>query len=106
MVMGLCGTSLQRQAESYLGSGISLSEFEEAKAYAEHKLALIIEREGDVGGVRREPLYLARIIAETVSGNRLTQCLNGLNELRKQGTKKDSPCPKTQGRPSTTPIVA
>lgn len=100
------GTSLQRRAESYLGAGIRPSELEEATAYAKHKLALIIEREGDAGGARLEPDYLAQLIAETVRGSRLSRCLYEITELREQGTKKDSPCPKTQGRLSTTPIVS
>ena len=99
----LWGTSLRRRAESYLGSSIAPSELEEAKAYAERKLAYIIDREGDANGARRQPDYLAQLIAETVRGNRLSRCLYDIMELREQGTKKDSPCPKTQGRPSYHP---
>ena len=67
------------------------------------KLAYIIDREGDANGARRQPDYLAQLIAETVRGNRLSRCLYDIMELREQGTKKDSPCPKTQGRPSYHP---
>lgn len=66
-------TTLQQQAESYLGTAIEPSEWDKAKAYAERKLKGIIEREGDGGGMRREPWYLAQLIAETVSGNRFSQ---------------------------------
>ncbi len=91
-------TNLRRQVESYLGSSIAPSELEEAKAYAERKLASIIDREGDADGARRQPDYLAQLIAETVRSNRLSRCLYNIMELQAQGTKKDSPCPKTQGR--------
>ena len=102
------GEELQQQAERHLGSEIRPSELEAARAYAERKLAYIIDREGDANGARRQPDYLAQLIAETVRGSRLSRCLNEINKLRElqaQGTKKDSPCQKTQGRLSTTPIV-
>ncbi len=88
MVRSLWETSLQRQAESYLCTGIKPSEIEEAVAYAKYKLALIIERFGDAGGAWREPDYLAQLIAETVRSNCLSRYLNELTELREQGTKK------------------
>lgn len=96
-------TSLLRQAESYLGAGIRPSELEEAKAFAERKLAYIIDREGDAGGARREPWYLAQLIAETVRGNRLSQYLNGLMELSEQGTKKRQPVSENTGPPLNHP---
>ncbi len=40
-------TTLQEQAECYLGTNIAPFEWEQAIAYAVHKLAGIIEREGD-----------------------------------------------------------
>lgn len=102
----LQGTSLLRQAESYLGTAIKPSELETAKAYAERKLALVIDREGDAGGARREPWYLAQLIAETVRGSRLSQYLNEINELRElqaQGTKKRQPVSKNTGPPLNHP---
>lgn len=96
-------TSLQCRAESYLGTGIRPSELEAAKDYAERKLALIIEREGDAGGARRQSDYLAQLIAEAVKGKRLARELYNIMELQAQRTKKDSPCPRTQGRPSFHP---
>ena len=99
---------IQQQAERYLGAAIEPQEWRRACESAERKLQYIIDREGDANGARREPYYLAQLIAETVRCHRLSQYLNEINELRElqaQGTKKDSPCPKTQGRLSTTPIV-
>lgn len=83
------GDTLREQAEHYLGANIAPKEWDRAKAYAERKLALIIRREGDAGGARREPWYLAQLIAETVRANALTSTLNQLADL--QWAKKDSP---------------
>ncbi len=81
--------SLQQQTEQYLGTEIEPSEWAKAKAYAEHKLASIIEREGDLDGARREPWYLAQLIAEAVQANTLSIKLKLLADL--QRAKKDSP---------------
>ena len=88
--------ALQQQAETYLGTAIEPSEWDEAKAYAERKLKIIIEREGDGNGMRREPWYLAQLIAETVSSNRFSQFTLDLMELEryaseKMGVKKRQP---------------
>ena len=65
----LCGL-----AEEYLGGEIFHFEYDEAKQYATHKLFnWIIPREGDMDGARREPWYLAKLIQETVSQNRLSE---------------------------------
>ncbi len=90
--------SLQQQAERYLGTEIKPSEWVRAKAGAEHKLASIIEREGDLNGARREPWYLAQLIAETVQINTLSIKLKHLADL--QRAKKDSP--RKSVRPLTT----
>lgn len=87
--------TLQQQAEQYLGAAIEPSEWDEAKAYAEHKLKGIIEREGDADGARREPWYLAQLIAETVKGSRFSRITYELWELeqflKQMGIKKDGP---------------
>lgn len=44
-----------------------------AKEYAERKLKGIIQRDGDGDGARKEPWYLAQIIADTVYSNRFSQ---------------------------------
>lgn len=87
---------MQQQAEYYLGAAIEPSEWGEAKAYAERKLKGIIEREGDGNGTRREPWYLAQLIAETVRGNRFSQFTIDLMDLLKHadeymGVKKGQP---------------
>lgn len=79
---------LRQQAERYLGTGIRQSEWDDAKAYAERKLAYIIEREGDLGGARREPFYLAQLIAETVSARRLSEFTRQHYDLMQEGIKK------------------
>lgn len=88
--------TLQQQAEHYLGGKIEPSEWDSAKAYAERKLKNIIDREGDADGARREPWYLAQLIAETVKGSRFSQLTYDLWELdqflKQMGIKKDGPC--------------
>lgn len=66
-------SSLQQQAESYLGGTIEPSEWDKAKEEAERKLGRIIDREGDADGTRREPWYLAQLIAEAVRSSRISQ---------------------------------
>lgn len=66
-------TDLKQEAENCLGAEIASSEWAKAKEYAERKLKNIIERFGDEGGARREPWYLAQLIAEVVSQNRFSQ---------------------------------
>ena len=75
---------------------IEPSEWDKAKAYAEQKLKGIIEREGDESGARRQPWYLAQLIAETVLGNRFSQFTLDLMELdryasEQMGVKKGQP---------------
>lgn len=89
------GVALRQQAEQYLGTAIMPQEWSEAKAYAERKLDGIIEREGDADGARREPWYLAQLIAETVRSDRFSKFLDALHEQRKyidqMGIKKEQP---------------
>lgn len=82
--------TLQQQAEQYLGAGIEPSEWDRAKPYAEHKLKGIIEREGDANGARREPWYLAQLIAEIVKGSRFSQFIYELWDQSNRD-KKDGP---------------
>lgn len=88
--------TLRQQAEHYLGTTIEPSEWGKAKAYAERKLKGIIEREGDGDGMRREPWYLAQLIAETVSGERFSRFTFDLMALsqyadEQMGIKKGQP---------------
>lgn len=64
---------LKRLAEKYLGTAILPHEWNAAKAAAVRKLRWIIEREGDADGNRREPWYLAQLIAETISASRFSR---------------------------------
>nr|UWI04055.1 MAG: hypothetical protein [Bacteriophage sp.] len=88
--------TLQQQAEFYLGAAIEPQEWDKAKAYAERKLERIIEREGDAGGERRKPYYLAQLIAETVRSDCFMQFTLEIMELDKyaseqMGVKKGQP---------------
>ena len=90
------GATLREQAERYLCTEIEPSEWDEAKAYAERKLKGIIEREGDVDGARRQPWYLAQLIAETVRGSRFSKFTLDLMEILEHadeymGVKKGQP---------------
>ncbi len=92
--------ALQRQAEQYLGATITPFELGNARISAEQKLARIIERDGDENGARREPWYLAQLVAEAVAESRFSATSHGPPERflpgrRKKGVKKDGPCPKT-----------
>lgn len=44
-----------------------------AEEYAKHKLDLIIQREGDAGGARREPWYLAQLVEEAVRSSYISR---------------------------------
>ena len=52
---------------------------------AKQKLARIIEREGDMGGLRRKPEYLEQLIAEQLTEKRFKAfCLTVHNEIKKE----------------------
>lgn len=86
--------TLQQQAERYLGTTIEPSEWGKARPEAERKLGRIIEREGDADGARREPWYLAQLIAEAVISDRLTRFsldLMALSRYADERGKKGQP---------------
>ena len=100
-VVVLQESTLRQQAEKYLGDAIRPEEWECAKRYAERKLAMIIEREGDADGARRESWYLAQLIAETVRSNRFSKFTFDLGNLlryvdEKIGIKKEQPVSMTR----------
>lgn len=96
---------MQQQAERYLGTAIEPQEWRRACESAERKLQYIIKHYGDSGGQRREPWYMAPAYRRGRE-KRPIAAAHGADRGLLYGDKKDSPCPKTQGRPSTTPIVA
>lgn len=90
------GNTLRQQAEYFLGTKIQPSEWDKAADQAERKLERIIEREGDCGGKRRKPEYLAQLIAEAVKSScfsRFTLNLMALDRYadEQMGTKKGQP---------------
>ena len=89
---------------------IEPSEWDEAKAYAERKLKGIIEREGDVDGARRQPWYLAQLIAETVRGSRFSKFTLDLMEILEHadeymGVKKRTARVLKHEPPITVPLL-
>lgn len=90
------GDTLREQTERHLFTEIEPSDWDKAKAYAEQKLKGIIEREGDGDGARRQPWYLAQLIAETVQGSRFSKFTLDLMEIFSStddmgGVKKGQP---------------
>ena len=61
---------------------------EEAKTYAERKLTLIIEREGDCGGARREAWYLERLNQEAVHELNFAQLTQEAARMFRQDTQQ------------------
>ncbi len=52
---------------------------------AKRKLALIIEREGDLNGERRKPYYLNRIIEETIRAHQFSKTCSLISlEIKKE----------------------
>lgn len=80
---------LRAQAEKQLGAIILPEEWDKAKESAERKLNHIISLFGDEGGARREPWYLAQLIAEAVQANRLTRYCIMRYEIMKQIEEMD-----------------
>lgn len=79
----------------YLGGTIEPSEWDKAKEEAERKLGRIIDREGDADGARREPWYLAQLIAEAVKQSRFSKFTIELTHIflhpDEMGLKKEQP---------------
>ncbi len=101
--------TLKQLAEGYFGREIPEPEYRKAVISAERKLLWIINREGDAGGERRQPYYLAQLIAEAVSASRFSALTYKLCELSQymkdheaeiiEEIKKGQPVPLTQDSP-------
>jgi hypothetical protein len=107
---GTMGETLRKTVEERLGS-VNDFEWDKAKAYAERKLELSIKREGNEGGYKTEPWYLAELIYETITQNRFSeltfQITRALKDDEENAIKKASPCHKDDGPTITlSPIVA
>lgn len=55
--------AVRLEVENALGSTVATGDFNKFYGSGSRKLDFIIEREGDLGGLRREPWYLGNIIA-------------------------------------------
>ena len=89
--------TLKQIAELHLSDFISSDEYRDGLAEAQKKLARIIERYGDADGARKDPEYLAILIAEAVTAKRFTEYCVTMNEKRTMEKKKKRPQPKSQG---------
>lgn len=89
--------NLKVLAEEYLRCPITDDDMAEAQVHAERKLDWIISREGDAGGERLEPYYLAQLIAEYLRGKALTHycnLMNGLNSVAQEvAATMEKECP-------------
>ena len=57
---------VREQASEYLGRELTDAEWREALPKAQRKLDVIISLEGDAGGERRKPYYIAQLVKEFV----------------------------------------
>lgn len=92
--------ALRPMAERYAGGSITDSEWREAIPQAERKLEWIIQREGDAGGERRKPYYIAQLIAEAVRAARLSLYTRILHELNEE---KEAPLAVARGTSQKQP---
>ena len=102
---------LKEEAERYLGAKIPEQLWRPALTRSKLKLERIIKREGDAGGERREPWYLAQLIAEDLRERRLAEYTATVEEAKRNFTewvtKKERPAPKDANRSKAyDPIVA
>lgn len=100
---------LQSLTEEELGVKLGSHEYRKAKEQAERKLTGIIDRYGDENGARREPWYLAQLIAEAVRSQALTKFTLELAALDRYATeigiKKEQPAQLSADHSSAIPIV-
>lgn len=81
---------LRALAEKYAGGIILECEWWEALESAARKLAWIISREGDADGERRQPYYIAMLIAEAVKQKRFSLWLEMRNEDKKRTARAET----------------
>ena len=64
---------IKDEAALFLGRRPTDEEMKWALPMAQKKLAWIIEREGDAGGVRQQPWYLGKLVEEAIIENEFSQ---------------------------------
>lgn len=80
--------TLKELAQGYTSIEIPDDEYAQAERQARKKLARIIEREGDFGGARLQPRYLAQLIAEAIRENRFARFTVELYKIQKEIEEK------------------
>lgn len=80
--------SIRELVKGFTNIEISENEYAQAEKRAKNKLARIIERNGDLNGVRLQPWYLAQLIAEAVRENRLARFTVELYKIQKEIKEK------------------
>lgn len=80
--------------EMYLGAELPQEFYEMEREAATRKLDRIISHEGDMNGERRQPYYLAQLIAELVKAELFTfQCMMDF-EAKKEAAHKSGQLPQ------------
>lgn len=69
------------EACGFCGREITDAEWNEALPQAQHKLELIISREGDADGERRKPYYLGKLIEEHLTQKALSQYCDEMSRM-------------------------
>lgn len=72
---------LKPRMEQIIGSPITSQELVEARKYAERKLSMIMERESDADGARRETWYLEMFIEEALRSSRASMFARNITDI-------------------------
>lgn len=92
---------VRAEASQYLGREVADDEWRWALPRAARKLNYIIAREGDGGGERRRPYYLAKLVEEAVSAQRFTRYCEEIREISMAKRKTAS---EESGHSTTTSV--
>lgn len=92
---------VRAEASQYLGREVADDEWKWALPRAARKLKYIIAREGDSGGERRRPYYLAKLVEEAIGAQHFTQYCEDIREINMAKRKTAS---EESGHSTTTPV--
>ncbi len=80
---------IKKMAQGFLGDIITDAEYVEALPRAEVKLSGIVEREGDLNGLRRKAGYMAQLVSEQVVSMRASKlCFGNWLQMEKECAAK------------------